>query len=178
LTQLETPIPTLEHLSALCEQERVPLILDPAPAQLLPPGLLRRVSWITPNETEAQILTSGGVSPASRPAPQELVRSLMALGPRNVLLKRGERGAYIATEDGIRAAVPAYAVDAVDTTAAGDAFNGAFAVGLARGSSPQEAAQFASAAAAISVTRHGALPSMPTQAEVEAFLAKREKREG
>jgi len=176
LTQLETPIPTLEHLSALCEREGVPLILDPAPAQPLPPEVLRRVSWITPNETEAQILTGGRVSALSRPDPEDLARRLLALGANNVLLKLGERGAYVATDEGMRAAIPAYVVEAVDTTAAGDAFNGAFAVALARGASALEAAQFATAAAAISVTRYGALPSMPTQAEVEAFMAQREKR--
>jgi ribokinase len=142
----------------------------------LPPEVLRRVSWITPNETEAQILTGGRVSALSRPDPEDLARRLLALGAKNVLLKLGERGAYVATDEGMRAAIPAYVVEAVDTTAAGDAFNGAFAVALARGASALEAAQFATAAAAISVTRYGALPSMPTQAEVEAFMAQREKR--
>jgi ribokinase len=171
LTQLEIPIPTLEHLTALCERECVPLILDPAPAQQLSSGVLSKVTWITPNDTEAQQLTGFEGSTESEQELRSLAERLLEMGPRNVLLKLGSRGAYVATEDGIRAAIPAYSVDAVDTTAAGDAFNGAFAVALARGAAPLDAVQFATAAAAISVTRHGALPSMPTQAEVESFLA-------
>jgi ribokinase len=92
------------------------------------------------------------------------------MGPKNAIVKLGERGAYLALEDGTRTAVPAFQVKAVDTTAAGDCFNGAFAVSLAKGAHPLEAARFAAAASAISVTRHGAQPSMPTLAEVEAFL--------
>jgi ribokinase len=87
-----------------------------------------------------------------------------------VLLKLGDRGCYVALDTGERTLVPAYRVKAVDTTAAGDAFNGAFATALLRGSDPVASVRFASAVAAISVTRHGAQPSMPTQAEVEAFL--------
>ncbi|HWE83583.1 MAG TPA: ribokinase [Terracidiphilus sp.] len=175
LTQLEIPISTLEHLAQMCEREGVPLILDPAPACALSSQVLSRVSWITPNETEALLLTGNAQVPATEPELRELAELLMAMGPRNVLLKLGERGAYVATEEGLRAAIPAYPVKAVDTTAAGDAFNGAFAVALARGSGALVAARFATAAAAISVTRHGALPSMPTTAEVEAFMAAHEE---
>jgi ribokinase len=174
LTQLESPIPTLESLAELCEREKVPLMLDPAPACHLSADVLRRVTWITPNETEAQYLAGTHESPSSEAEWRELAEKLQAMGPKNVLLKLGEQGAYLATQDGARVAVPAYPVNAVDTTAAGDAFNGAFAVALARGNDALKAAQFATAASAISVTRHGAQPSMPTQAEVEAFLAARQ----
>lgn len=175
LTQLEIPLETVAHLSELCASGNVPLILDPAPAQFVPPELLRNTTWLTPNDTEAQLLTGsdGSIQPE-----HELCRvaeDLMGLGPKNVLLKLGERGAYLATQDGLRALVPAYSVRAVDTTAAGDAFNGAFAVVLAGGAGPLQAAQFASAAAAISVTRCGALPSMPTQKEVDSFLTERSR---
>lgn len=175
LTQLETPIATLEHLAEICEREGVPLILDPAPACDLSSQILHRVSWITPNETEAQRFTGDAGVPSSESELCELAEGLMAMGPRNVLLKLGERGAYVATEDGVRAAIPAYPVDAVDTTAAGDAFNGAFAVALARRTGALQAARFATAAAAISVTRHGAIPSMPSLAEVEAFMSARQE---
>ncbi|HEY2468146.1 MAG TPA: ribokinase [Terracidiphilus sp.] len=169
LTQLEIPLDTVDHLAELCANEGVPLILDPAPVQQLSCDLMSRLSWITPNEIEAQQLS--GLGPADTEEEIEnLAGALLALGPKNVLLKRGERGAFMATEEGLRGWIPAYPVHAVDTTGAGDAFNGAFAVALARGASPFEAAKFASAAAAISVTRHGALPSMATQAEVDAFL--------
>lgn len=173
LAQLEVPVETVEHLAAICAREGVPLILDPAPAQFLPPESLGNVAWLTPNDTEAQRLTGSDGSLKSERELCGLAEQLMGLGPRNVLLKLGERGSYLATEDGVRVLIPAYAVRAVDTTAAGDAFNGAFAVALSGGASPLDAAQFASAAAAISVTRRGALPSMPTQSEVDLFLVER-----
>lgn len=171
LTQLEIPIPTLGHLARLCHRENVPLVLDPAPACYLSSEILRHVTWITPNETEAQHLTGLQAVSGSEPELRQISEQLMAMGPKNVVLKLGSRGAYVATAEGVRTLVPAYAVAAVDTTAAGDAFNGAFAVALAEGSSPVDAVRFATAAAAIAVTRHGALPSMPTRAEVEAFFA-------
>ncbi len=177
LTQLEIPLDTVEQLAAVCARERVPLILDPAPAQFLPPKMLRQIAWLTPNDAEAQRLAGIDESLKSERELRGLAEYLLGLGPKNVLLKLGERGAYLATEDGVRAMVPAFVVKAVDTTAAGDAFNGAFAVGLAGGSTPLEAAQFASAAAAISVMRKGALPSMPTHAEVDAFLIERFRSE-
>ena len=171
LTQLETPLEATEALAELTSSHGVQLILDPAPARDLPAGLLRKVTWITPNETEAQRLAGSTSSPSSEIELRELAEHFMSLGPQNVLLKLGDRGVYLATRDGLRASVPAYQVQAVDTTAAGDAFNGAFAVALARGSLPADAVFFASAVAAIAVTRRGAFPSMPTQADVDAFLA-------
>jgi ribokinase len=171
LTQLETPLTTTEALVNIAWSSGAPLILDPTPARHLPPHLLRKVAWITPNETEAQLLARSTSSPSSELELRQLAEYFMSLGPQNVLLKLGERGAYLATREGLRASIPAYAVRVADTTAAGDAFNGAFAVALARGSSPIDAAYFASAVAAISVTRRGALPSMPAQADVDSFLA-------
>jgi ribokinase len=94
----------------------------------------------------------------------------MARGPKNVVIKMGVQGAYIATAEGIREMAPAFRVDAVDSTAAGDAFNAGFAVSLLSGKRPLEAARFAAAVAAISVTRKGAQPSMPTSREVARFL--------
>jgi ribokinase len=172
LTQLEIPLPTVEYLAEICAREQVPLVLDPAPARHLPNQTLRKMSWITPNETEARQLHGSQGEAKSEAERRELSERLMSLGPQNVLLKLGEHGVYLATGDGLRAAIPAYDVRATDTTAAGDAFNGAFAVALARGNSPLDAAQFATAAAAISVTRRGALPSMPSQADVDSFLAR------
>lgn len=173
LAQLEIPIPTLAHLAHLCDRENVPLVLDPAPACALGAEILTKIAWITPNETEAQHLTGIKSVPVTEAELNQLADTLMSMGPKNVLLKLGERGSYLATADGARMAIPAYAVESVDTTAAGDAFNGAFAVALAEGAQPADAVRFATAAAAISVTRHGALPSMPTRPEVEAFMAAR-----
>lgn len=171
LTQLETPIETTEALAQFTARHGVPLILDPAPARPLTRDILSNVDWITPNETEAQVLAGQAVRLTTAAELRELAEHFLSLGPRNVLLKLGERGAYLATSGGTRALIPSYSVTAVDTTAAGDAFNGGFAVALARGLSPVEAARFAAAVAAISVTRCGALQSLPTQGEVNSFLA-------
>jgi ribokinase len=178
LTQLEIPLVTVWRLAQICDREGLPLVLDPAPVCDLPAELLRATSWITPNQIEAQQITNSKGLASLEEEWQQVAESIMRLGPRNVLLKMGERGAYLAAHDGLRARILPYPVRAADTTAAGDAFNGAFAVALARGVCARKAAEFATAAAAISVTRRGALPSMATQAEVEDFLAEhmREQR--
>lgn len=170
LAQLEIPLDTVVALARLTSRAGVPLILDPAPAQPLPPELLTHLDWITPNETEARLLAASSVSASSPQELRDLAEHFISMGPRNVVLKFGERGAYLATHDGVREFIPCWPVDVVDTTAAGDAFNGGFAVALADGSSPSEAARFASAVAAVSVTRRGALPSLPTREQVDSFL--------
>jgi ribokinase len=167
LTQLETPLETVEYLAELCEETDVPLMLDPAPAVSLKNGLLRRVSWLTPNETEAGTLLAWRGGHVDPPA---VASALRVRGVRNVVLKLGEKGVYLEGEDIAGQYAPAFQVTAVDTTAAGDVFNAAFAVALMRNESPREAARFACAAAAISVTRPGAQPSVPTATEVSAFL--------
>jgi ribokinase len=166
LTQLETPLETILHLAELCQREGVPLILDPAPAQALPSELLSKVTWFTPNETETAFYT--GASDATDAA--ATASKLMHMGLTNLVLKLGSRGAYIAMRDGQTRPISSFPVRAVDTTAAGDAFNGAFATGLALGMQPSESARFASAAAALSVTRRGAQSSMPSRAEVLELL--------
>lgn len=171
LAQLETPIDTVLRLAEICERERVPLMLDPAPAQALPDRLLPLITWLTPNETEAGFFAKEKLQPAQDSHDPVLIAgALLHAGVRNLLLKMGERGFHVATADGESQTHPAYSVSAVDTTAAGDAFNGAFAVGLVSGKSPVESACFAAAAAAIAVTRKGAQASMPTLQEVEALL--------
>jgi ribokinase len=171
LTQLEIPLATVEYLAAICARAGVPLILDPAPARDLPASLWSNIAWITPNESEARQLCGVQASATIEEELLETVECIAARGARNILLKLGERGSYVATHSGLRAQIPAYVVSAVDTTAAGDAFNGAFAVALARGTDPAKAASFAAAVAAISVTRPGAQSSMPTQDDVARFLA-------
>jgi ribokinase len=170
LTQLEIPLETVEHLAAIAAQEGVPLMLDPAPARALPPALLKRIEWLTPNETETSMLTGSGPGELSDELIEDAANALLDRGSRNVILKLGDRGCYVALSDGTRQMVPAHAVNPVDTTAAGDAFNGAFAVALMNGQGAIEAASWASAVAAISVTRAGAQASMPTSSEVERFL--------
>jgi ribokinase len=174
LTQLEIPFDTVDYLAQFAEQHNIPLMLDPAPARDLPLSLLRRASWITPNETEIQeLLKRKIVSDDDYYAAGE---SLLSCGSKNVLLKLGSRGALVAQQDGTKEMVPAFSVDAVDTTAAGDAFNGGFAVGLMKNMNAIESARFASAVAAISVTRPGAQPSMPALQEVEQFIAEQTLR--
>jgi ribokinase len=171
LTQLEIPLDTVEHVADLCFQYQVPLILDPAPAQALPPSLLKRVRWFTPNETEAAFYAPNGLAVNDEATSRTRARRLLSQGPEGVLLKMGARGLYLAT-DAIDEQLDAIPVKVVDTTAAGDSFNGAFAVGLLLGRSPKESARFAAAAAALSVTRAGAQPSMPHLQEVEQMLEK------
>jgi ribokinase len=170
LAQLEIPLETIELLAAIARRENIPLMLDPAPARALPSSLLASVDWLTPNETETQTLLQRGTTELSSEHLEDAAQQLLKQGCRNVILKLGERGCYVALGNGERTLVPAYRVKAVDTTAAGDAFNGAFATALLRGNDPVASVKYAAAVAAISVTRHGAQPSMPTQAEVEAFL--------
>ena len=164
LLQLEIPMDTIAHVLEICTEANVPAMLDPAPAAALPDGVWSRIAWLTPNETEAAFYL-GTSSP-----PEDAAKQLLAKGVRGVVLKRGSQGAYVATA-GRAEWVLAFKVEAVDTVGAGDCFNGAFAVALMEGNDPWIAARFASAAAAISVTRRGAQASMPTRAEVDNFLA-------
>jgi ribokinase len=170
LTQLEIPIETVEYLAAIAVREGIPLVLDPAPASPLPASLLKCVDWLTPNETEACSLLKRPPGELSEEGLEETANTLLALGSRNVILKLGKRGCYVALLGGTRQLLPAYSVRATDTTAAGDAFNGAFAVALLKGQDALSSASWASAVAAISVTRPGAQPSMPSSVEVESFL--------
>lgn len=169
LTQLETPMATVEYLAAVCSREGIPLMLDPAPAQNLSRDLLAKVAWFTPNETEAAFFTSGvELQHADAPA---VAKILLNRGPQSVVLKLGARGAYVAGADGTHSAVSPFPVVAIDTTAAGDCFNGAFAAALCRGNNPADSARYAAAAAALAVTRVGAQPSLPSAQEVEGKLA-------
>lgn len=172
LAQLEIRMDTILHVGEIARRERVPLMLDPAPAQALPERLLGSVEWLTPNESEACVLL--GLPPQELASSElnRLAAELLGRGCKNVVLKLGKRGCYVALNSGERISLPAYKVKAVDSTAAGDAFNGAFAVALSEGKSAVESAAWASAVAAISVTRAGAQPSMPTREIVAEFIRK------
>ena len=170
LTQLEIPLETVEYLTEFADQRNIPLILDPAPAQELPSSLLRKLPWLTPNETETHALLGTAIDAADQNY-GAAADQLIARGARNVLVKLGSRGCLIAEGARAKKRVPAFSVTAVDTTAAGDAFNAGFAVALLRGCNTMQSAVFASAVAAISVTRRGAQSSMPTGEEVERFLS-------
>lgn len=168
VVQLETPLGTVQTAATIAARAGVRVILNPAPAQPLPDSLLQSISILTPNETEAELLT--GVKVTNEAAATRAARKLRARGVQAVILTLGSRGAFLAVVNHEQL-VPGFEVKAVDTTAAGDIFNGALAVALAEGSSLLEAVRFANAAAAISVTRLGAQPSAPTRREIDSLLA-------
>ncbi len=165
LLQLEIPLETVEAAARLARQHGVPVILNPAPATDLPTSLLDVVDILTPNETEAAMLT-GAESAADLP---QIGRALQSRVP-TVLITLGGRGVMLFTTEQADS-LPAHPTTVVDTTAAGDAFNGGLAVALAQGQSLVEAVRYASAVGALTVTRAGAQPSLPTFAQVSDFLA-------
>jgi ribokinase len=170
LCQLEIPMDTLGYTLGFCARAGVPVMLDPAPAAALPEPVWRQVAWFTPNETEAAFYVGEGASV------EDSAARLLAKGLRGVVLKRGAEGAFVAVAGGKADWVRPFKVDAIDTVAAGDCFNGAFAVALLESPDscpdPWAAARFANSAAAICATRKGAAASMPLRAEVDEFLRK------
>jgi len=168
--QLETPLETIGEAAAIANNAGVKVILDPAPAQPLDDEILSRVSILTPNESEVELLT--GIAIESDADAGNAADVLSRKGIATVLITLGARGVFVRGE-GLNELVPGFEVEAVDTTAAGDLFNGALAVGLAEGKSLKEAVLFANAAGALSVTRLGAQPSAPTRTEIENFLEAR-----
>lgn len=166
--QLETPMETVRAAAKMAAGRGVRVILNPAPAQPLDDDLLRCVSILTPNETEAELLT--GVSVRGPGEASQAAAVLRNRGVRAVLVTLGPAGTFVSSPEG-QYHVPSFKVEAVDTTAAGDVFNGALAVGLSEGMPLRQAVRFANAAAALSVTRLGAQPSAPFRKEIEQLLA-------
>jgi ribokinase len=173
LLQLEIPMPTVERAAALARAAGAQVLLDPAPAIAVSDQLLSLATVVTPNESELAALTGAANAPdaMSDEDIDALARRLIARGAGSVLVKLGPRGARLVTATHVDR-WPAFEVQAVDTTAAGDAFGGALAVALAEGAAPGDAIRFACAAGALSVTRPGAQPSMPTRLEVEDVLSR------
>ena len=172
LLQLEIPLATVELAARLASNSGAIVMLDPAPAQKLSDYLLSCVDYLTPNETELAILTGTASHAITRAHASQKAAELRNRGAKKVIVKMGAQGALLQTAHHEHF-WPGLPVKPVDTTAAGDAFNAAFAFALASGQSEYEAGRFATAAAACSVTRPGAQPSMPTLAEVEKLLAGR-----
>ena len=162
LMQLETPIPTVLAAAKAAKAAGVMVVLNPAPAAKLPKELYPLIDWITPNETEAEILT--GVKVKDAKSAQLAVDALKRKGVKNVAITMGVKGVYCGN---CRRLYPAKKVKAVDCVAAGDTFNGAFVVALAEGKSCRDAIAFAQKASAISVTRPGAQSSVPRRREVK-----------
>jgi ribokinase len=164
LVQLEIPLDAVEEAVRLARRHQVTVILNPAPAQPLPKSLLAQVDILTPNETEGKLLVAQKSDIEMNP--QEIIQALSNMGPSRILLTHGEDGVYFNDVDAVTH-IPAYKVQVVDTTAAGDCFNAGLAVSLAEGSDFKEAIRFAQKAASLSVTRFGAQPSLPFRSEVE-----------
>ncbi|QAV23065.1 ribokinase [Proteus hauseri] len=169
LMQLESPLDSVLKAAEFANQEKVQVILNPAPAQALPDNLLSLVDIITPNETETEYLT--GIKVIDDESAQEAANILHNKGIDTVLITLGSRGVWVSQIGHQGCCVPAFKVKAVDTIAAGDTFNGAFITALLEEQPMMSAIKFAHAAAAIAVTRSGAQPSVPWRDEVDAFLS-------
>ncbi len=167
LLQLETPLPTVEYAIRQSHARGLRVVLNPAPAQPIDPAVLPCLHTITPNESEAELLT--GVRVTDEATAGQAARWLHQAGVPNVVITLGSKGAYLSTAMGAML-IPAPPVTAMDTTAAGDCFNGALAVALAENRPLPDAVDFACKAASISVTRMGAQASMPHRHEVDALL--------
>ncbi len=167
LIQLEIPIEVVEQVTGIGKTKNLKVILNPAPAMPLNEKVFRGLYLITPNETEAEILT--GISITGNPGIEEAAKILKAKGVQNVIITLGKEGAYVLT-DTINSYVPAPKVVSIDSTAAGDVFSGALAVSISEGKELMDAVVFASKAAAISVTKLGAQASAPLREEVEKMV--------
>ncbi|ELV8684128.1 ribokinase [Vibrio fluvialis] len=168
LMQLETPIDGIVKAAQVAKEARTNVILNPAPARELPDELLSCVDVITPNETEAEVLT--GITVTDDASAQLAADALHRKGIEIVMITLGAKGVWL-SQNGRGTLIPGFRVQATDTTAAGDTFNGALVTGLLEEMPLESAIKFAHAAAAISVTRFGAQTSIPNRAEVDAFLA-------
>ncbi|MCZ6632300.1 MAG: ribokinase [bacterium] len=167
LLQLETPLDTVEYATLLAVEHHVPVILNPAPACPLSANLLSNLDIITPNETETEILT--GILPDTEDKAYQAARSLLEQGVKTILITLGSRGAFLVA-DGKPTHIPAPSATVKDTTAAGDAFNGALASALSAGQSLEDAVKFANGAGALTVTKQGAQPAIPTKQDIDNIL--------
>ncbi|MCP4259520.1 MAG: ribokinase [Planctomycetes bacterium] len=167
VAQLEIPLETVEFAAQLANNCEVLFILDPAPAQKLDTKLLTMVNVLTPNETEAEILT--GIEVTDENSACIAAKKLLAYGVKSVILTMGAKGFLLADNDRMEF-VSGVEIDAVDTTAAGDAFTGSLAVGMAQGKTLYDASLYANYVSALSVTKMGAQSSIPTTETVESFI--------
>jgi ribokinase len=167
IMQLETPLETIALAASIAAQNGVNVILNPAPAQPLEDALLQNISIITPNESEAELLT--GIAVTDESSAKAAAKALHARGVATVIITLGARGAFVSS-DPFTGTVPSFEVSTVDTTAAGDVFNGALAVALSEDVPLQQAVRLSNAAAALSVTILGAQPSAPLRRDIELML--------
>lgn len=167
LMQLEIPLKTLEYAAKLAYDNGIKVILNPAPAQQLPLSLMKMISILTPNQIEAEVLT--GVKVEDEDSAEDAGRILLSKGVGKVIITLGSKGAMILDKSGSEL-INAYKVNTIDTTAAGDVFNGTLAVALSESKNIFEAVKFANAAAALSVSRIGAQSSAPHREEIYRFI--------
>lgn len=168
VTQLEQPIPAAHRALEIAREGGAITVLNPAPAAELPDEMLELCDYATPNESEAEGLT--GIAVTDPASAEQAARALMARGVGRVIVTLGENGALYVDAASAHHVPAIHAGPVVETTGAGDAFNGAFAVALAEGMAPKGALAFANAAAALSVTRAGTAPSMAARSEIDALL--------
>ena len=169
LLQLEIPMDVVQHTAALAAEAGVPVVLDPAPAAPLPEGLLPNVSVLTPNESEAERLT--GIAVSDEASARQAAAALVEAGARQVIITLGTKGALVIGPE-LDTLVSSYEVQAADSTAAGDAFNGGLAAALGSGDILEDAVRQAAMVGALSVTKMGAQPSLPTAEELRQFAEK------
>jgi ribokinase len=167
LFQLEIPLDTVLYAMKRLKENDKTVILDPAPAKVLPDEIYKYVDFITPNETEIQILTGATIEDEN--GLKQAADLLLNKGVNTVIAKVGKMGAYVINKNEIKH-VPGYKVNAVDTTAAGDSFNGGFAFSLSVGNNIEQSVKFANAVAALSTTAMGAHGAMPTFNQVQSFI--------
>lgn len=170
LTQLEINIDAVIDGVDIAKKNNVKVILNPAPVQSIPDQLLDKIDVITPNETEVASIT--GIELKSLKDAKRAGEILLSKGVKNVVITLGNNGALIVNHQMVKH-IPAVKVDAIDTTGAGDAFNGGLAVALAEGKSLEDSVEFANYLAALSVTKVGTAPAMPYKKEIEEFMKKK-----
>lgn len=170
LMQLETPLETVQTAATIAAEKNICVILNPAPAQPLSDEILKNVSILTPNETETQLLT--GIEVTDAATAERAAKSLQQRGVKTVIITMGAAGAYVYSTE-FKGMIPTFPVKAVDTTAAGDVFNGALAVAFAESHNLQSSVRFANAAAALSVTRLGAQTSAPKWNQIMDMLSEK-----
>lgn len=169
ILQLEIPLETVYEAIKLGNKYDKEIILNPAPAAKLDPKIAPMVTYMTPNEHEAQLIT--GIKTDTDAGIKKAANELLRQGYKNVLMTLGDKGSYFKNAEA-EFTIPAFKVSALDTTAAGDSYIGAFAYGLSNGDSVEDSLHYAAATAAIAVTKMGAQPSLPTKKEVDDFLEK------
>ncbi|HVF26346.1 MAG TPA: ribokinase [Anaerolineales bacterium] len=171
LLQLEIPLETVLSAAQRAHENGLRVILNPAPAQQIPAALISLADFLIPNETELSLLTGLPVSDIK--TTEEAARKLLDQGAQNIIVTLGSKGALIVTRAQVTH-VDTYAVDVVDTTAAGDAFIGGFATALLQDGSLEESVRYGCACGALATTKFGAQPSLPTKEDVERFMSLRE----